>query len=307
MTTIELDGASLSLEQFARVARDGARCELTDEARRDIAAGRRVIVELPPEAAVYGVNTGFGDLSSVRIEPDQILALQERLLLSHAAGMGEPLSDETVRGMLLLRANTLARGHSGARVELVERLLELLERDILPRVPSRGSVGASGDLAPLAHLALPLIGEGTVRWRGREAPAAEALAEAGLEPLRLEAKEGLALINGTQAMTAVVALAVLEVRRLARVADLVGALTTDALRGSDAAFDARLHALRPYAGQRDSAANLWRLLQGSRDPRIAPGRRSARPGPVLAALHAAGARRGARPAGRRRGPSWRWR
>jgi histidine ammonia-lyase len=263
MTTIELDGESLTLEQFARVACDGETCELSEGARGSIAAGRRTIAELPPDRAVYGVNTGFGDLASVRIEPHQVMALQERLLHSHAAGMGDPLPDQTVRGMLLLRANTLARGHSGARVELVERLLELLNRQILPRVPSRGSVGASGDLAPLAHLALPLIGAGTVRWRGKEMAAGEALAQVGLDPLRLEAKEGLALINGTQAMTAVVVLATLETRRLARLADLVGALTTDALRGSDDAFDARLHALRPHAGQRDSAANLWRLLQGS--------------------------------------------
>jgi histidine ammonia-lyase len=165
--------------------------------------------------------------------------------------------------MLLLRANTLARGHSGVRVELVDRLLELLNRNILPLVPSRGSVGASGDLAPLAHLALPLVGGGEVRWHGRQLAASEALAEAGLEPLRLQAKEGLALINGTQAMTAVVALAVLEIGRLARLADLTGALTTDALRGADDAFDRRLHDLRPYVGQRASATNLWRLLQGS--------------------------------------------
>ncbi len=263
MKTIELDGASLTLEQYARIAHDGEACRLSEAARRNVGSGRRAIEGLPPDRVVYGVNTGFGDLASVRIEPDQILALQERLLHSHAAGMGEPLSEPAVRGMLLLRANTLARGNSGVRVELVERLLVRLELQILPRVPSRGSVGASGDLAPLAHLALPLIGEGRVRWRGREMAAAEALAEAGLEPLRLEAKEGLALINGTQAMTAVVALAALEVRRLARVADLAGALTTDALRGSDDAFDARLHALRPHPGQRDSAANLWRLLQGS--------------------------------------------
>ena len=263
METIELDGVSLTLEQFARVTRGGESCRLSAAARKRIEEGRRAIEDLPPDRPVYGVNTGFGDLASVRIEAEQILALQERLLHSHAAGMGEPLPAETVRGMLLLRANTLARGNSGARVDVVERLLELLERGILPRVPSRGSVGASGDLAPLAHLALPLIGEGSVEWGDREMPAAEALAEAGLEPLRLEAKEGLALINGTQAMTAVTALAALEARRLTRVADLTGALTTDALRGSDDAFDERLHALRPHPGQQDSAANLWRLLQGS--------------------------------------------
>jgi histidine ammonia-lyase len=213
--------------------------------------------------AVYGINTGFGDLANVRIPAEKLRALQERLVLSHAAGVGEPLADEVVRAMLLLRANTLARGHSGVRVETVEALLTLLLHDVLPLVPSRGSVGASGDLAPLAHLALPLLGRGRVRIGGREATGAEGLRRAGLEPLVLEAKEGLALINGTQAMTSLLALAALAARRLVRIADLVGALTTDALRGTDTAFDARLHELRAHPGQRASAANLWRLLQGS--------------------------------------------
>jgi len=199
----------------------------------------------------------------VRIEPADLATLQERLLLSHAAGVGEPLPEPAVRGMLLLRANTLARGYSGVREEIVDGLLELLNRAIHPVVPSRGSVGASGDLAPLAHLALPLIGRGEVFHRGRRRPAAEALAEEGLAPVVLAPREGLGLINGTQAMTSLLALALLEARRLVRIADLVGALATDAFRGTDTAFDARVHAVRAYPGQRASAANLWRLMAGS--------------------------------------------
>jgi histidine ammonia-lyase len=261
---IELDGASLTLDQFGAVALGGAACGLAAAARQRVAAGRRVVERtLERDLPVYGVNTGFGQLANVRIPADRLETLQERLLLSHAAGVGEPLSDAAVRGMLLLRANTLARGHSGVRPEVLDALLALLAGDLLPVVPSRGSVGASGDLAPLAHLALPLLGRGRVRLRGRELPAAEGLARLGRSPMRLEAKEGLALINGTQAMTSLLALGVLESRRLVRLADLIGALATDALRGTDTAFDRRLHALRPYPGQRASAANLWRLLQGS--------------------------------------------
>ncbi|HEV8240728.1 MAG TPA: histidine ammonia-lyase [Thermoanaerobaculia bacterium] len=261
---VEIDGRSLTLEELGAAARGGETCTLAAAARARVEAGRAAIEKaLQHGDVVYGVNTGFGDLSSVRIPADKLLLLQERLVLSHAAGMGEPLPDDVVRAMLLLRANTLAQGHSGVRPQVVNALLALLAHDLLPVVPSRGSVGASGDLAPLAHLALVLIGRGTVRERGQARPAAEALAAHGLAPLVLEAKEGLALINGTQAMTALVALAVLEMRRLVRAADLVGALSTDALRGTDAAFDARLHALRPYDGQQASARNLWRLLQGS--------------------------------------------
>ena len=261
---IELDGLSVGLAEVAAAARGGLRATLAPAARERVAACRAAIESaLARGDAIYGVNTGFGDLATVRIPEERLLALQQRLLLSHAAGMGEPLPDAVVRVMLLLRANTLARGHSGVRPELVDALLALLAHDALPVVPSRGSVGASGDLAPLAHLALPLIGHGRVRLRGRELPARAALDEIGLAPLALGAKEGLALINGTQAMTALLALAALEVRRLVRLADLVGALSTDALRGTDAAFDPRLHALRPHPGQLASAANLWRLLQGS--------------------------------------------
>ena len=261
---IEIDGRSLTLDQLEAVARGRERCALAAPARDRVAVCRRAVEDaLARGEVVYGVNTGFGDLANVRIAEDKLLLLQERLVLSHAAGVGEPLPDEVVRAMLVLRANTLALGHSGVRPEVIDGLLALLANDLLPLVPSRGSVGASGDLAPLAHLALALLGRGRVRAGGVERGAAEALAEHGLSPLALQAKEGLALINGTQAMTALVALAVVEMRCLVRVADLVGALSTDALRGTDAAFDARLHELRPHPGQRVSARNLWTLLQGS--------------------------------------------
>lgn len=264
LPALAVDGLSLDLARFEAVVRGRALPVLTDTARERIAAARALIERAASgEAPVYGVNTGFGNLADVRIGREDLETLQERLVLSHAAGTGEPLAEEEVRGMLLLRANTLSRGHSGVRVELVERLLAMLAAGVHPVVPSRGSVGASGDLAPLAHLALPLIGRGEALLGGERLPGAEAMARAGLSPLRLAVREGLGLINGTQAMTALLALAALEARRLVRIADLVGALSTDALRGTDTAFDARIHAVRPHPGQRASAANLARLLAGS--------------------------------------------
>ena len=261
---IVLDGESLGLEQIDAVARRGVSCTLALQARARVMAGRGVVQRaLEAGDAVYGVNTGFGDLASVRIAGDRLSQLQRRLILSHASGLGEPLEDEAVRGMLLLRANTLSRGYSGVRAQVVEALLALLNAGVLPVVPSRGSVGASGDLAPLAHLALTLLGCGEVRIDGRRAPASEGLRRAGLAPLVLGPKEGLALINGTQAMTSLLALSCLDARRLVRIADLAAALSTDALRGTDTAFDPRLHALREHPGQRACAANLWSLMRGS--------------------------------------------
>ncbi|MDD9980644.1 MAG: histidine ammonia-lyase [Gammaproteobacteria bacterium] len=261
---IVLDGESLDLERFDAVARRGASCTLALQARARVMAGQGAVQRaLEAGDAVYGVNTGFGDLASVRIAEDRLSQLQQRLILSHASGLGEPLDDEVVRGMLLLRANTLCRGYSGVRAQIVETLIALLNAGVLPVVPSRGSVGASGDLAPLAHLALPLLGFGEVRIGGRPATVSEGLRRAGLARLELGPKEGLALINGTQAMTSLVALSCLDARRLVRVADLVAALSTEALRGTDTAFDPRLHALREHRGQRTSAANLWSLMRGS--------------------------------------------
>jgi histidine ammonia-lyase len=261
---ILLDGTGLTLEQFGALARGEERCALPPMARERVEQARGVIERaLGRGDAVYGVNTGFGHLAKRRIPREQTQELQTNLLLSHAAGMGEPLPREVVRGMLVLRLNALAHGHSGVRVELLDLMLAFLERDLLPVVPSRGSVGASGDLAPLSHLALPVIGAGRVTLAGEEMAAGEALERTGLAPLILEAKEGLALINGTQAMTSLLALASLEARRLVRIADLVGALSVDAIRGSDGPFDPRIHSLRPFPGQRDCAANLVALLAGS--------------------------------------------
>ena len=264
MNVLQLGGGGLGLVELGQVVFHHRPCALSVEARSRVGAARRVVEDVVArDEPVYGVNTGFGDLARVRIASADLRSLQERLILSHAAGVGEPLDATSVRGMLLLRANTLARGHSGVRPEVIEALLALLNADALPRVPSRGSVGASGDLAPLAHLALPLIGRGELLVRGERMPALEGLAAIGREPLVLEAKEGLALINGTQAMTALLAAATLQARRLVRAADLVGAMSTDALRGTDTAFDARIHALRPHPGQQCSARNLWSLMQGS--------------------------------------------
>jgi len=261
---VVLDGASLDLRAFVEVALGGRPAALGEAAAERIRAAREVIERAVASGEpIYGVNTGFGNLADVRIADSDLELLQERLVLSHAAGVGEPLDEPAVRGMLLLRANTLACGRSGVRVRVVERLLELLNSGIHPVVPSRGSVGASGDLAPLAHLALSLIGRGEVSWKGSRRAAAEALAEAGLEPLRLAPREGLGLINGTQAMTSILALACHEARRLARISDLVGALSCDAFRGTDAAFDPRVHAVRPHPGQQTSARNLARLMAGS--------------------------------------------
>src|SRR5690349_13334999 len=211
----------------------------------------------------YGINTGFGRFVSRSIPEGLTKELQLRLLRSHACGVGEPYPDEIVRAAMLLRANTLAKGNSGARVETVELLLACLERGVLPVVPSRGSVGASGDLAPLAHLALPLVGEGEAVVAGERLPGLEALARVGLEPITLEAKEGLSLVNGTQFMAAYLALGLVRARRLARIADVACAQSVEALQGSRTSFLPQIHALRPLRGQIDSAANILALLEGS--------------------------------------------
>jgi histidine ammonia-lyase len=215
------------------------------------------------EAPVYGVNTGFGKLASTRIAHEDLATLQLRLLRSHAVGVGEPLSERVVRLVLLLKAASLARGYSGVREEVVDALLALHNHGLLPVIPCQGSVGASGDLAPLAHLSLPLIGEGDVFYQGRRLPAAQALQRAGLQPLRLSAKEGLALINGTQVSTALAIDALLATERLFEAAVIAGALTLDAARGSDGPFDARIHAVRGQPGQIECAAAYRSLMAGS--------------------------------------------
>ena len=258
---IELDGTTLTLEALDRIARGDEPVRLASDAAIRVRAARAVVdAHAAGGAAVYGINTGFGALADVAIPADQLSALQLNLLRSHAAGVGEPLPVAAVRALLALRANVLAKGYSGIRLETVEALIALLNARVHPRVPARGSVGASGDLAPLAHLALVLVGEGeTIDGL----TGAAALARAGLRPVMLAPKEGLALINGTQASTALLALSVLETRRLARAADIAAAMSIDALRGSFHPFEARIHAVRPVPGQAAAAANLQQLGTGS--------------------------------------------
>ena len=257
-------GGALTLADVVAVAR-GAAVELPDSARDRVVAARAVIDRVVASGeTVYGVTTGFGSLADVRIEPSQTAALQLGIVRSHATAVGRPLSREEARAMLLLRAHVLALGHSGVRPLIIERMVEMLNRDLIPAVPEQGSLGASGDLAPLANLALPLIGHGELlAAEGGSEPAAQVLAAAGLEPLVLQAKEGLALVNGTQGMLAVGILAAERVANLARAADVVAAMSVEGLLGTDAPFDERLQRLRPHAGQTASAANLRRLLAGS--------------------------------------------
>lgn len=262
--TLELAGQPLSLQEIAAVADGTAHPVLGGRARARMDAAVGVVdAALADERVAYGINTGFGRLATVRLPASDLLALQINLVRSHACGVGPLLQTPETRAMILLRANTLAAGHSGARPALVDHLLALLAHGIHPLVPSRGSVGASGDLAPLAHLALAVIGEGDVEYQGREMSSADAHRQAGLEPQQLQPKEGLALLNGTQALTAVGALALRAGVRLAALADLAGALTLEALRGTVAALDPRIHAVRPHAGQLAAAAHLRRLLDGS--------------------------------------------
>jgi histidine ammonia-lyase len=263
-SVIELTGHDLTVEDLIAIADRGEAVAIAPAARARVTASRAVVdAHAEGDAPVYGVNTGFGSFAETRISREDLTTLQVNLLRSHAAGVGEPLPVRDVRASMALRANVLAKGFSGIRLETLDALVTALNRGVHPRVPSRGSVGASGDLAPLAHIALVLIGEGDV-WDGRQTrPAAETLRQHGLAPITLGAKEGLALINGTQVSTAVAALALAGGARLARAADVAAALSIDALRGSVRPFDARIHAARPFLGQAASADNLSRLMEGS--------------------------------------------
>src|SRR5437899_1183999 len=274
---MELNGEHISLVQLAAVALEGEAVRISPDARPRILASRRVIEQiLARDAVIYGVNTGFGKLSDVRIPHGELRQLQLNLVRSHACGIGNPLSEAEACAMMLLRANVLALGLSGIRCEVVELLCEMLNRRVYPVVPEKGSVGASGDLAPLAHLALSLIGEGEAFFEAQRMTSAEALGRAQLKPLQLEAKEGLALLNGTQAMHAVGGLALLRAKRLTRVADIAGAMSLEALKGTPAAFDPRLQDARPQPGQKAVAKHLLSLMEGSEirqshlqdDPRV---------------------------------------
>jgi len=261
---ISLDGRSLTIEQVRAVAVHGEEAGIAPEATRRMLESRAVVERLAAgEDPVYAVNTGVGLLADVRVAPGELAQLQRNVVRSHAVGVGDPLARGEVRAMMLIRANVLAAGFSGIRPVVAERLCDLLNRKVTPVVPSQGSVGASGDLAPLAHMALVLIGEGEAEFRGERLAGGEALHRADIEPLTLASKEGISLVNGTQAMLAIAALELAACEVLAATADLVCAMTLDALRGTPRAFDERLQATRPHPGQRVSAARLRALLDAS--------------------------------------------
>ncbi|PIQ29228.1 histidine ammonia-lyase [bacterium (Candidatus Blackallbacteria) CG17_big_fil_post_rev_8_21_14_2_50_48_46] len=263
-TALTIDGHSLTLQAVQEVAQTGRKVTLAASVKEPLEKARAVVENaLSSGEIVYGVNTGFGYLKNTQIPAEDIRSLQRNLILSHACGVGQPFAREQVRAMMLLRANTLIQGHSGVRPIVVETLLACLNVGIHPQVPSQGSVGASGDLAPLSHLVLALLGEGQVEFRGTLWPAAQALAEAGIEPLVLEAKEGLALINGTQPMSAVACAVVSGMEKLLDQADLIAALSIQGALGSFQAFRKELHQLRPHPGQLLSAERIWKAMQNS--------------------------------------------
>jgi len=266
MEVLKLGAGPLSVQDVYDVAVRARQVELSAQAVQKIKKAHDFLLsKIKTGETYYGVNTGFGLLSNVRIPSNDIEALQYNLLRSHSCGMGPSLKDSYARAMLLLRASNLALGHSGVSLGLVEQILRVLNHGIIPLIPEQGSVGASGDLAPLSHLALVLIGEGRARFNGREMTGAEALKAAGLEPIRLGPKEGLALINGTQFMTALGTLNLLEAERLCDVADAVGAMSVEAMRGTTVAFEPEIHAVRPHPGQIRVASNLRNILRGDHE------------------------------------------
>jgi len=274
---VEISGSPISLAQLNAVATGNERIELTDESRDRIRRSRAVVEKILEQGQViYGISTGFGKLSDVKIESDALRQLQLNLVRSHSCGVGKPLAIPEVRAMIFLRANVLALGFSGVRLEVVEFLCQMLNHEVYPVVPEKGSVGASGDLAPLAHLALALIGEGESFFENERLASADALARAGLNPIVLEAKDGLALLNGTQAMHSVGGLALFRGKRLARVADVAGAMTLEGLMGTPRAFDLRIQKARPHPGQMAVAEHVRALLGQSEireshranDPRV---------------------------------------
>jgi len=260
-----IDGESLTIEDVVAVAENpGVQVEVSDEAWKKVRRAAQAVQDFVARGEiVYGITTGFGAFKDKIISPSQVEQLQRNILISHSVGVGAPLDQATTRAMMLIRANTLAKGHSGIREETLRLLLELLNRGIHPLIPCQGSLGASGDLAPLAHMALPLIGLGEVLYQGEKINGAEALNRAGLKPVTLTAKEGLALSNGTTLMNALGVLVTHQAENLAAVGDLAGALSLEALHGTPRAYDARIHAARPHPRQIECAAFMRKLIEGS--------------------------------------------
>jgi histidine ammonia-lyase len=264
MQAVFLDMEGMTIEALVAVARQGVEARLSAAAEARIAAGRALVDRwVREERRIYGVTTGFGALSDVAISGKDTRRLQENILMSHAAGVGRPLDAETVRAVMTLRVKDFARGHSGIRLETAQQLLELLNRGVVPVIPEKGSVGASGDLAPLAHLALVLLGKGAAFYNGRKMSGEEALKASGLAPIRLESAEGLALVNGTQVMTAIGALSVHDARQLSRLTDIAASMTLEVLMGSRTEFNPKIHQVRPHPGQIAAAANMERITRAS--------------------------------------------
>ena len=262
--SIELDGKKLTLEQIRAIAQDGARVTVSAAARERVAAARAFVDrQFDRGDAIYGVTTGFGRLANVTVKPEDAAALQLNLVRSHASGTGAPLEEKFVRAAGVLRVSSLSAGHSGIRTTTLDLLIAILNEGITPVVPMQGSVGASGDLAPLAHMTLTLLGEGDAYYQGERMQAARALHLAGLEPLTLQAKEGLSLVNGTEVMTGIAALALLRAEGLMAAADVIGAMSLEAFLGTDSVFDRRINALRPHPGQHRVAENMRALLHNS--------------------------------------------
>jgi histidine ammonia-lyase len=262
--TIMIGMGGMTLEKLVKIARQGANVKLTTGSEQRLRDSRRLIERwVEEERTIYGVTTGFGALSDVVISKKDTRRLQENILMSHAAGVGEPLEEEIVRASMALRIKDLARGHSGIRLETVEHLIALLNWGVCPLMPAKGSVGASGDLAPLAHMSLVLIGQGEAFYKGQRMAGGQALSKCGLKPIHLEAGEGLALVNGTQVMTAIGGLAVYDARLLSKVTDIAAAMSLEVLMGSRTEFNKRIHEIRPHPGQAAAADNMERIVQNS--------------------------------------------
>lgn len=264
MQEITIDGETLRIEDVAKVARNNVKVVIPEKVKRQVKKSRDFLEKLVKENhVIYGVNTGFGALNNRIISQEHIRQLQINLIRSHSAGVGEPLSKEIVRALMLLRANTLAKGYSGIRLETLETLVEMLNKRVHPIIPAKGSVGASGDLAPLSHMILVLIGEGKAEYQGKIMGGKEALGKAGIKPVQLEFKEGVALNNGTQLMTAIAALAVYDAENLVQTAEVATALSLEALLGVSDAFNEKIHKVRPHNGQAVTAGNIRKLIAGS--------------------------------------------
>lgn len=265
MNKIFIDGNSLTIEDVIKVARNGYEVEITEESSERVKKSRAVVDDFIEKGkVVYGITTGFGKFSDVVITGDETRDLQRNLIISHACGVGNPFPEEVVRAIMLLRANALSKGFSGIRLSTLKTLIEMLNKGVHPVVPEKGSLGASGDLAPLSHMVLVMLGEGEAFYKGKRLSGKAAMAEAGIEPIHLTSKEGLALINGTQVMTAVGVLAIYDTIKLMKLADISASLTLEALNGITDAFDPRVHAVRPHQGQKTTASNILTLTQGSK-------------------------------------------